>query len=62
MRKTQPEMWLDRCPECGGKKVYPGHDHDDDYQWKYDNWTCECGAKGFDAYRIAYIDTCWEMD
>ena len=50
---------LDTCPECGGKKSYRGH-YDDDYEWKYDDWTCECGAKGFDAYRMEY--SAWEVD
>lgn len=59
MQKVQEKKMLDTCPECGGKKSYREH-YDDDYEWKCDDWTCECGAKGFDAYRMEY--SAWEVD
>ena len=62
MQTVQNEPSRDLCPECGKEKRYHGHDYYDDYQWKYDNWTCECGAKGFDAYRMEYSDTYWGVD
>lgn len=34
-----------------------GHDFDDDYLWKYDNWRCECGARGFDVSKMVYEGT-----
>lgn len=62
MQTIQDETRRGLCPRCGKEKRYTGHDFDDDYRWKYDNWRCECGAMGFDAFRISYSDTCWEVD
>lgn len=62
MRKVQDEKHIGCCPACGRHKEYTGHDFDDDYLWKYDNWKCDCGARGFDASMIVYSDTCWEVE
>lgn len=62
MQTVQNELSRDMCPHCGKEKRYVGHDFDDDYQWRYDNWECACGAKGFDASKMEYSDTCWEVD
>lgn len=62
MQTVQNELSSDMCPHCGKEKRYVGHDFDDDYKWRYDNWECACGAKGFDASKMVYSDTCWEVD
>ena len=38
MQTVQNELSRDLCPRCGKKKRYEGHDFDDDYRWRYDNW------------------------
>lgn len=57
MQTFQSESKRNLCPRCGKEKRYDGHDFDDEYLWKYDNWECECGARGFDVSRVVYEGT-----